>query len=80
VVGPSVKQSTAETQEIDVRLTSIICEGGQRWRNRVVFCLFENFFFELPLPRLSKKKVACYISPLGARKNLGCSSIVFLVY
>jgi hypothetical protein len=39
-VGPSVEQSTAETLDIDMCLTSILCEGGQRWHNRVILWLF----------------------------------------
>jgi hypothetical protein len=34
---PSVEQSTVETLDIDMCLTSRICEGCQRWRNRVIF-------------------------------------------
>jgi hypothetical protein len=40
-VGPLVEQSTAETLEIGICYTSKICERGQRWRNRVIFLLFQ---------------------------------------
>jgi hypothetical protein len=35
-VEPSVKQSTAETLDIDMRLTSKIFEPYQRWRTWAV--------------------------------------------
>jgi hypothetical protein len=41
-VGPSVEQSTVETLEIDMCLTSTICEPCQRWRNRVIFLLLQK--------------------------------------
>jgi hypothetical protein len=44
-VEPPVKQSTAETLGIDICLTSRICEGDQRWRNRVILLLFQNIRF-----------------------------------
>jgi hypothetical protein len=45
---PSVEQSTVETLNIDMCLTSRLCEGQKRWRNQV-FCghfkTFENCGF-----------------------------------
>jgi hypothetical protein len=33
---PSVQEGMAKTLNIDMCLTSRICEGGKRWRNQVL--------------------------------------------
>jgi hypothetical protein len=44
-VGPSMEQSTAETLDIGVCLTSGFCEGYyQCWRNRVILWNFKTFY------------------------------------
>ena len=40
---PSVEQSTAETLNIDMCLTSRLFEGQKRWRNRVFCGHFKSF-------------------------------------
>jgi hypothetical protein len=45
-----VEESTAETLNIDMCLTSGICEGYQRWRNRVIFGYFKTFLTAACLP------------------------------
>jgi hypothetical protein len=40
---PSVEQSTAETLNIDLCLTSRLFEGQKRWRNRVFCGHFKTF-------------------------------------
>jgi len=37
----------AETLKFDMRLTSKICEGGLRWRNRVLCGHFKTFICKL---------------------------------
>ena len=55
-VGPSVEQSTAETLDIDMCLTSGLFEVVQRWRIRVIFRLI-SWHSKLPLSRFRKKKL-----------------------
>jgi hypothetical protein len=71
--GPSVEQSTAETLDFDMCLTSIICEGGQRWRNRVIMWLF-RIIYNCRFPASEKKTLyvpAFYFwcTKLGARRS-----------
>jgi hypothetical protein len=53
-VGPPVKQSTAETLDIDNFLNSIICDPCQRWRTWAIFFLFQNIS-NCRLPASAKK-------------------------
>jgi hypothetical protein len=48
-----VEESTAETLDIGICLTSRIRESFQRWRNRVILWLFQKKM-KLPLFRLAK--------------------------
>jgi hypothetical protein len=49
-----VEQSTAETLDIDMCLTSGLFEVFQRWRIRVIFRLI-SWHSKLPLSRFRKK-------------------------
>jgi hypothetical protein len=51
---PSVEEGMAKTLNVDMCLTSRICEGQKRWRNRVLCGHFQNIC-KLQLSRLSKK-------------------------
>jgi hypothetical protein len=52
-----VEQKTAETLDIDMRLTSRIFEPYQRWRKRVTFWLFRYIKnYRCPARLRTKKK------------------------
>jgi hypothetical protein len=66
-----VEESMAETLDIDMCLTSRICERQNRWRNRVLcghFKTFVNCGFPASAKKVCFSIVFCFTT-LGARQS-----------
>jgi hypothetical protein len=69
---PSVEEGMAKTLNIDMCLTSRICEGQKRWRNQVLcghFKTFMNFSFHALAKKHGRYRAVTFI--YGPPADLG---------